>query len=120
MPSGLVAETVLLRLGRQCVEHTSAPNLIALSVREHIRCEKTTVCADAAIWERLFLQQFHEMRPRDIQQVGRLLRRQLRVHGKERYRVAIRHLAQYFEEELESATWHDDILLRIRFRGAYS
>lgn len=50
-------------------------------------------------FQRTAFQQLHQMRTRNIQQVGFLLRRQLRMHWYDFDRIAICQLGQYVQQQ---------------------
>lgn len=56
---------------------------------------------DPAVRNGLSFQQLYEEWPRNVQEVGGLLCRQLGVYRNDRYGIPIRHLTQNFEEQFE-------------------
>jgi hypothetical protein len=74
---------------------------IGFLVRHEIGHLDSPVRADQANRKLSVRDELDEEGARDIENVRRLLRRQLRVNGDNGDRVAVRHLAQDFEEELK-------------------
>jgi len=99
--SNLVAEAVLLCFGGELVEHLLPLGLVALLVRDEIGGLHPAVRADHAEGDLAFVEETDEVRARDVQEVGGLLGRELSVHGDDRDGVAVRHLAEDLEEQLE-------------------
>ena len=77
-----------------------------LSVRRKVGEQDPPVRADHPKWQCARFEQRYQMRSRDVQEIRSLLRRQLRMDGYDRDRIAVRHLAENFEEQIERSTRH--------------
>ena len=97
----LIPEAVLLCFGGELVEHLLALGFVALLVRDQIGRLHAAMRADHAEGNLPLVEKTDQERPRDVQEIGGLLRRQLGVNGDDRDRVAVRHLAEDLEEQLE-------------------
>ena len=92
---------MLLCFGRELVEHLLALGFVALLVSDEISRLHTAMRSDLPGRNLSFVQEPYQERPRDVQEIRSLLRRQLRVNGDDGDRIAIRHLTEDLEEQLE-------------------
>jgi hypothetical protein len=97
----LITEAVLLCFGGELVEYLLALGFVALLVRGEISRLHATVRSNLPGWNLSFVEQRDQERPRDVQEVGGLLRRQLGVNGNDGDGVAVRHLAEDLQEQFE-------------------
>src|SRR6266851_1086151 len=100
---GSVPQPEPLRLGRQLIERRLLSCLFDALVGEQVGKANTTAGAYLAEGDLSPFEQAHEERTRYVEQVGCLLRRQFGVNGHDGHCVAVRHLRQDLDEQLESA-----------------
>ena len=107
MPFGASTQPAFLCLGGQLVEDLLATILFLPLVRHQILGADAPVGPNLARRNLPFLDQLDQVRARDIEKLGRLLGRELRMHGDNRDRVSVGHLAKDLQEELEGSARND-------------
>ncbi len=103
-----VPKPVLLCLGGQLVQQGRPMCVVLPLVRDEIGRPHSAMRPYEAARDLTRVEQAHEKWPRDLEEVGRLLRRQLRLDRDDGDRVPIRHLAQDLQERLERLTRNRD------------
>ena len=82
----------------QFIERLTARTLRLTPVGKNILCSNPPVRANLPMRNLLFIEKLYEMGPLNIEQVSRLLRRQLGMDRHKRHCVAARHLLKDVEE----------------------
>jgi hypothetical protein len=75
--------------------------VVALPECQYVREPNPPMCADFLAVDPSFIEKPNEEWPRDVQQIGSLLRGELGVKRHDRDPLAIRHRRQDFDEQLE-------------------
>ena len=94
----LLKAKLFIELG-QFVEYLTTRPFGLAPVGENVFGPHSPVRANFSVWNFLLVEKLHEMRPRDIEQVSRLLRGQLGMDRHKCHRVAARHLLKDIKEQ---------------------
>ena len=104
---------MLLCLGRQFFQRLEAALIDFLLVGHQIVETNPPMRADLTEWNLAVLNQPDQEGARNVQQVGRLLRREFRMDRHQRHGVALRHLRQDVCQQPERCHRNRDALLNI-------
>jgi hypothetical protein len=98
---GSVLETQVLCFSGELVEHFSTVLIISALVVEEVRQQDLPTVPDPPERDLAFLEELDHVRPRDVEQVGRLLGGELRGDGRDGDGVAVGDLGEDVDEEAD-------------------
>src|SRR5690242_15177585 len=108
MALALVIQPEVLRIPRELLGNVRPLAIVLLAVPEDVSKLDPPVSAHLAERDFTLFEELDKERPRDIEEVGGLLRGQLLGHRNERHRLPGCKPFERGHEELERLSWHDD------------
>ena len=100
-----------LSVSRQLREHVLATRIIDLLVPQKVFEPHATMSTHLAVRQVTGLEQRDEMRARDVQEVGGLLRGKLSLHRHDRDGVAIGHLPEKLQQQFGGLAAYDVVFV---------
>lgn len=89
-----------------------ARNRLALPIPEEIGEKNAPARTDSSVWKLAFSQKFNEVGTRNLQDIGRLLRRQFGIRRDDGNSLAVSQLPQSGQKKWKNGRRHDKIGMR--------
>src|SRR5260370_29029646 len=113
----LVSELQLLVDGGEFLQRLEAVPVHGLLVGHHVLERDTAMGAYLAVRDDTLFELLDEERTRDVEEIGRLLRREFGVNRDQRHGVALGHLRQNVVEQAGGGERNGNALLGLILRG---
>ena len=94
----LVSLSQQLSFGGQLITDLTPMSQVAMLELEQIGKEHAAPVSDPTKWNVLVVEKLNDVWTRHVQQVCRLLRRELRMDGRNRHRISVRNLSEHVHQ----------------------